>query len=99
MAALTTHADKARARHADSAPFFNWANVAVAVTCLFDYLVQARPWALETLAIAVLLLNGGGILIRRYEIRAATARDLEDLLRASREEAARDARLRARGLR
>lgn len=92
------HLDKAQAAHANSAPFYNWANLVITTACLFDYFIQGRPWALETLAALVVLLNGGGILVRWRELKEASKRDMEDMLEDARSDGARKARLQSRGL-
>jgi hypothetical protein len=76
-----------------------YANLAVTAACLFDYFVQGRDWALETLALCVVVLNGGVLLMRHFEIKAARKRDIEDEQHALALEAQHEARMRERGFR
>jgi hypothetical protein len=93
------HADKFLKDRAGHLQLCLYANAAVVVACLADYLFFGHPYALETLAVLVILINGFAIWQQRNGLNQARTRDLEDQIEEARAEAARDAHLKSRGLR
>jgi hypothetical protein len=50
--------DKVWKGFANEGPMIYWANIFVAVACLFDYFFSDRTWEIETLAVLIFLING-----------------------------------------
>jgi hypothetical protein len=92
-------ADKVAADFGDQAKLYYYANLGITAACLIDYFLFGHRWALETLAIAVLAINGFALWQRNHDFNDALRRDLEDEAAEAQSEAARDAKLRAKGLR
>ena len=84
----------ARRRAGNNSPTVYIANIAVTAACLFDYFVQGRPWALETLAILVVLINGFALMDRRSTEREAVQREEENAAEEIRASIAREKRWR-----
>jgi len=93
------HADKFLQGRADQMRMYLYANLAVVGACLADYLFLGHPYALETLVILVVLVNGFALWQQNHDLNDARKRDLEDETEAAQNEAAREARLKSRNLR
>jgi hypothetical protein len=93
------HTEKVLAGRADDLRLCVYANLAVVVACLADYLIFEHPYALETLAVLVVLINGWVLWQQHHDLTEARKRDLEDMMHDARVEAARDVRLKSRGFR
>lgn len=94
-----TNLDKANADFADNAPLYLWANIAITGACAFDYVFSGHDWALETLCLLSVLLNGFALLVRRHEVKRAIKLDIDSEWGSLRIDAEREDRLRRRGLR
>jgi hypothetical protein len=92
-------AERVKSDFGDQAKLYYYANLGITAACLIDYLLLEHRWALNTLAVAVLAINSFALWQRRHDLNDALQRDLEDEAAAAQSEAARDARLRAKGLR
>ncbi|NEU95744.1 hypothetical protein [Bradyrhizobium uaiense] len=75
-----------------------WANILVAIACLLDYLFSGRTWEIETLAVLIVGINGFALWNRRHQLNEAHKREAEEMIEAARSEAARNERLKSRGL-
>lgn len=93
------YTDKFLEDRADHLQLCVYANLAVVIACFADYLFLGHPYALETLAVLVILINGFALWQQRHDLNEARKRDLETEQEEIRVEAARDARLKSRGLR
>lgn len=93
------HTDKFLRDRADHLQWCVYANLLVVVACLADYFIFDHPYALETLAILIVLINGFALWQQRHDLNEARNRDLEEETHEARVETARDARLKSRGLR
>jgi hypothetical protein len=96
---MGNHVERAEARSNEAARGCLYLNLVITAACLFDYFVQQRPWALESLAAYILLINGGALLIRHFDLKAACRREIEEARHAAEAEARNEARMRERGLR
>ena len=90
-------AEKVKADFGDQAKLYYYANLGITAACLIDYSLLEHRRALVTLAIAVIAINCFALWQRHHDLNDALQRDIEQEAAEGQSEAARDARLRAKG--